>query len=185
VRILGVTASSILKVTSSYESIASATGTGSSGTISFTSIPSTYKHLQIRVIGRSTAGSLNDDINVQFNGDTGSNYSRHYIQGAGGGVSAGGSASQTYIRSANYLTGSTIAANIYGVSIFDIIDYASTTKNKTVSSFGGYSTNGTTDPLLLSSGAWFSTAAINSITLSFGSAIASTGNSFALYGIKG
>jgi len=36
-------------IPTSYESIASATGTGSSNTITLSSIPSTYKHLQLRI----------------------------------------------------------------------------------------------------------------------------------------
>jgi hypothetical protein len=48
VSILGIIASSKLGVPAgAYESIASATGTGSSATITFSSIPSTYQHLQI------------------------------------------------------------------------------------------------------------------------------------------
>ena len=43
-------------VPSSYESIASATGTGSSGTITFSSIPSTYQSLQLRVSCINTTG---------------------------------------------------------------------------------------------------------------------------------
>lgn len=167
-----------------YESIATVTPTlGTS--VTFSSIPSTYKSLQIRVIGRSTAAGLNDDINIQFNGDTAANYSRHFIQAASGAVSAGGAASQTLIRFANFLTGTTALASTYGVSIFDIVDYASTSKNKTVRAIGGYDKNDTAGILSLGSGAWLSTAAITSITLSFSSAIGATNNSFALYGIKG
>jgi hypothetical protein len=182
--IIGTLASSVQKITGSFESIATVTPT--SGTsVTFSSIPSTYKSLQIRIIGRSTAVSLNDDINVQFNGDTASNYSRHYIQAASGSVSVGGAASQTLIRFANFLTGSTALATTYGVSIFDIIDYASTTKYKTVRAIGGYDKNDSVGVLILGSGLWMSTSAVTSMTLSFGSAISSSGNSFALYGIKG
>jgi len=60
----------------SYESIASASGTGSSGTITFSSIPSTYTHLQIRGIGRNSYPST--QVNVRFNSDTGSNYAIVY-----------------------------------------------------------------------------------------------------------
>jgi len=64
-----------IPITGDYESIATAIGTGSSGTITFGSIPSTYKHLQIRSIQRVASG--NAYIKVQFNNDTNSNYTYH------------------------------------------------------------------------------------------------------------
>ena len=67
---------------SSYESIATATGTGSSATITFSSIPSTYEHLQIRFTGKGT-GSAEVDTSIRFNSDTGSNYAWHQVYGYG------------------------------------------------------------------------------------------------------
>ena len=69
---------------SSFESIATATGTGSSGVITFSSIPSTYKSLQIRYMSKDTNASdgvLNPKI--QFNSDTGNNYAYHELRGDG------------------------------------------------------------------------------------------------------
>ena len=83
-----------------FESIASATGTGSSDSITFTSIPGTYQHLQISGISRSTNASVGlANLTIRFNSDTtNSNYS---YQGFGGDCSspyAGGSAnSQMYL----------------------------------------------------------------------------------------
>ena len=65
-------------IPSSYESIASATGTGSSKTITFSSIPSTYASLQIRINGFT---SSSDNWNIRINGDSGTNYTTHYIVG--------------------------------------------------------------------------------------------------------
>jgi hypothetical protein len=180
-RILGVTASSILKVTSSYESIATATGTGSSGTITFTSIPSTYKHLEIRVIAFNTTGGA---LTAQINSDTGANYARHRLVGNGSTVTAAGTASTTNI----YLAPQT--ADMDGtnplVSILNITDYASTTKNKTFRSLGGIDKNNTTGKIELVSGLWMNTSAITSISISGDSGGNFTTNStFALYGIKG
>ncbi len=73
-------------------------GTGSAGTISFTSIPQTYKHLQIRSIARDTyndGSSILLDLQMQFNGDTGSNYTKHILTGTGSSATASGSASRT------------------------------------------------------------------------------------------
>lgn len=167
---------------SSYESIATATGTGSSGTITFSSIPSTFKHLEIRGLGKSSsAGSTYINVNIRFNGDTGANYAYHYLQADGTSVYASGTASST---SAEYVGQATLnSANAPAGNLISILDYASTTKNKTLRSFVGNDNNGTGRPHL-GSGLWISTAAISSISLIIGSGNFTTDTTFALYGIK-
>jgi hypothetical protein len=164
---------------SSYESIATATGTGAASTLTFSSIPGTFKSLQIRCIAGDTAGSL---ITLRFNSDTGSNYAYHWMRGNGTTATASGAATQTQISFAGYAWGT---SPTMGVSIIDIIDYASTTKAKTSKSFWGNDDN-STGTVYLSSGLWTSTAAITSISLiNNGANNFSTATSFALYGIKG
>ena len=169
----------------SFESIASATGTGSSETITFSSIPSTYQHLQIRAIIRNTSTSTSSKM--QFNSDTGSNYTQHEIQGTGSAASAGGAVTQTSMLAFRPAV-SSATADCMGVTIIDIHDYASTSKYKTVRSFFGADTNAgsTTDRILLTSGLWLSTSAINTITFSLAASNNfTTSTTFALYGIKG
>lgn len=166
-----------------FESIASATGTGSSGNITFSSIPGTYQHLQIRLIGRDGAGTGTSNFGIQINSDTGSNYTRHNLRGNGSSATAGGSTSTSSI-SASLLPLSNQTANIMGVSIVDIHDYASTSKYKTVRVFGGVDLNGS-GTVELDSGLWMSTSAITSITLIPGWTTWTTNTTIALYGIKG
>ncbi len=118
----------------SFESIATATGTGSSGTITFSSIPSTYKHLQIRGISRSTdSGSSTYESNITLNGQTAySNYAYHVLAGNGATASASGWGSGTDRLYAIQNALNSMTAAIMGVSIIDIHDYATTTKNKTI-----------------------------------------------------
>ena len=167
----------------SYESIATATGTGSSGTITFSSIPSTYVALQIRGIARTTPLSNVVNFNIRFNGDTGTNYTRHSLIGDGATVSAGGQTAQNSILVYEAGRGANAAANIVGISIIDIHDYASTTKNKTVRIISGSDANDTTGDVALASGLWLSTAAIDSISLVTTSGSWTTQTQFALYGI--
>jgi hypothetical protein len=168
---------------SSYDSIATSTPT--SGTsVTFSSIPSTYKHLQIRILGRTDYASTNDSVTVRFNSDTGSNYSYHAIQGAAGGVSAAGVASTTGILLNNGLAGSESGSSIFGADIIDIHDYSSTSKNKTVRAFNGRENNTSVSVIGIRSGAWYSTSAVTSVTLIF-NGNAQSGSVFALYGIKG
>jgi hypothetical protein len=191
--ILGITASSILKETTSYSSIASATGTGSSGAIVFSSIPSTYKHLQLRWIAKDTFGpgfSGVYSIDFQFNSDTGSNYSCHRIVNESTSLYSYGQANQTTIQNITGITPTaTYLNNIMGVGILDIYDYSSTTKYKTVRSLSGGDTNSTVSgeegQLCLASGAWRNTNAITSISIRPAITAFTTTSTFALYGIKG
>ena len=168
-------------IPSSFESIATATGTGSSGTITFSSIPSTYKSLQIRM----NLLMNGDHIDLTFNGDTGSNYTEHYLGGDGSTVYAGAAAGNPSTRI--YLNGLLKAPSLTYpyVGILDMDDYASTTKNKTIRYFGGINTNEASGEIILNAGSYMSTSAITSITLTNPSVNFSTNTKISLYGIKG
>ena len=174
-----------------FESIQTATGNGSSSTITFSSIPSTYKHLQIRSLYISTAGS-NDRQNmlVKFNSDTTSTLPAHFLRGRSDGV-AGYSDFRSSGNFVLWYSGYSSPSQSYligGVSIIDIHDYTSTIKNKTVRSFTGADDNNSVSGgsgIVLDSALWESTSAINSITLTSPSGNFATGSVFSLYGIKG
>jgi len=167
-----------------YESIATTTLGSSQTTISFTSISSSYKHLQLRVFARATSGD-NPNSPIQFNGDTGANYRAHYLGGAGSGNAFAGDmgASQTS-GNLGWFSGSTQGASIFGTAIVDILDYANTNKYKTVRSLDGADNNGS-GLLGLWSSLWMSTSAINRIDISPASGQWAQYTSIALYGIKG
>lgn len=168
---------------SSYESIATATGTGSSAVITFSSIPSTFKHLQIRYIGRTTNSATERNYYIRLNSDSGSNYAYHRLYGTGSTVGAEGYATQTEAYCSSSMPGALVASNIIGVGITDLLDYASTSKNKTLRTIHGYDSNGTGN-INISSGVWLSTSAVDTITLTLGSGNWTTESDFALYGIK-
>lgn len=160
---------------SSFESIATATG---SGNFSFTSIPSTYQHLQLRIHFTTTNTGM--PLGIRFNNDSSSLYAYHKLTGSGISVEAGANINDNYI---GLFYGNGFVATQPNVAIIDIHDYASTSKNKTVRSFAGNDVNGSGGMIYLESGLWRSTSAINRIDSTF-----LTGNSnvsIALYGIKG
>jgi len=165
-------------------------GTGSSATITFSNIPQTYQHLQLRWISKNT-GTVEgiQTISVQFNSDTAGNYITHYLRGNGSTASAtSSSTSETNISLlAAGTTNSTSLSNTMGAGILDIHDYKSTTKNKTIRSFYGNDANiASTDfRATLASGLWINTSAITSITLTSSANNFTTSSSFALYGFKG
>jgi hypothetical protein len=165
----------------SFESIATASPT-SGYSVTLGSIASTYKHLQLRIHFMSSSASMSD-VYLNFNSDGGNNYARHRLIGNGSAASASGNASDTLI---GVIANNTSApgSTIPRVAIVDIADYASTTKNKTVRSFGGFDSNSANGVVGLWSGLWMNTNAITSITVGVFQEFASN-TKISLYGIRG
>jgi hypothetical protein len=169
-------------VANSYESIATANGNGSATSFTFSSIPQTYTHLQLRFISRVASASY---ALVSFNGDTSaSNYTWHELAGNGSAASAGGATTGTFPGCVvNNAAGGT--SGIYSAAVFDLLDYTNTNKYKTARSLAGVDKNGS-GALALNSNLWLSTSAVTSLSITFNGGFAiETGSQFALYGIKG
>ena len=173
--ILGIIASSMQGAVGAYESIQTSNPSAAS-TLSFSSIPSTFKHLQIRFATKGTSDGTG--LRIQFNGDTGSNYYLHFISGDGSAASAGA----TGLSQSGSIGLISSTTNVQSVGVVDILDYLSTNKYKTVRSLYGFDANGS-GYVRLGSSLWSATpAAITSITI-FPTSGTITG-SFALYGVK-
>jgi hypothetical protein len=197
----GVIASGIsgnLVSPSSFESIATANISTETNIITFSSIPSTYRHLQLRAVTRSSLNNTSigqSQYKIQFNGDTGANYSWHTLLGNGSTVSG----NQTG-TSQNQIPGDQPWGNPNSLgsgrslspTIIDILDYQNTNKNKTIRIMMGFDVNSTStnQAFTFRSGAWYNTSAITSITLdatagAFSDAPFGANTQWALYGIKG
>jgi hypothetical protein len=165
-------------VAGSYDSLASVTvGATAQASITFSGIPQTYAHLQVRGI-LLTSGATNPTY--QFNGDTTSgNYAGHHLWGTGSAAQANNQSGFSYF---NYNP----SASYPSAFIMDILDYTSTAKNKTTRILAGSDTNGGTSEIALWSGLYFPSipAAITSITLLGAGANFTQYSSFALYGVK-
>ena len=157
-----------------FESIATVTLGSAASNIEFTSIPSTFQHLQIRFL---VLGASVGDIGTQFNGVTGFEYTRHFLQGNGSAASAGGAGGVTDIFTASFGTSSGP-----GAGVVDLLDYASTTKAKTLRAFTGYDANGS-GVVRIQSGLWTATSAVTSVKM-FGTQNFAQHSTFALYGVK-
>ena len=153
-------------------------GSAGAANITFSSIPSTYKHLQLRYMDLSTSSA--GDMRLQFNTDTASNYSRHVLYGTGAVASAGGTANSDYV-----LVGQSGDSTYASVGVIDILQYADTNIYKTVRTLNGYDVNGAGGYAVLASGSWRSTAAITSIKIFISGNSFNQYSQFALYGIKG
>ena len=171
-------------VPTSYESIDTVTvGSGGSASVSFTSIPADYTHLQVRGILRSTRALSQAGVLFRLNSDTGSNYSFHGLLGDGSGAFSNGSTNDTYINMGEFPAGNA-SSGIFGAFVVDILDYKDTNKYKTVRLSTGQDRNGAGE-INLRSGNWRNTNAITSITILESISNMAEFSSFALYGIKG
>jgi hypothetical protein len=154
--------------------------TTTASSIVFSDIPADYKHLQIRTIARSNGSATN--ICLTFNGDTNNAnyYARHLLYGDG---------TSALTLSGQTLTGITTGSvspnttSLVAPNIIDLLDYSNSSKNKTLRSLGGYDANGS-GFIILASGLWMNTAAINSINITCFSGSFTEHTQFALYGIK-
>ena len=164
-----------------FESIATATPSGTSS-ITFSSIPSTYSHLQIRasLVNASNGGTMRG----RFNGVTSNLYGEHYLEGSGSTVTAGADSSQTYMYLAYITTGAVNSSSNAAAFIMDVLDYANTNKNKTVRVLAGSDNNTTNGTINFISSLFRDTTAISSLTLDMSGINFSAGTTFALYGIK-
>jgi hypothetical protein len=190
--VLGIIASSNQQgrsgVVGSYDALATITvPSGGLASLTIASIPAGYQHLQIRAIGQSTRATFgNDQMTMRINGDTGSNYSSHILTGDGAGASSSGVSSQTSIN-LSFKLGTTVSG-AFGAFIIDVLDYAKTTKNKTIRTLAGVDINGTIagygGEVQLSSGGYYSTNAITSFTFTPSNGNFTQHSQFALYGIK-
>ena len=157
---------------------------GGSSSITFSGIPTGYKHLQLRLTGRITrSGEASDFFTIRYNSDTGSNYAWHALEGSGATTYSEGGGGTSLPRNGD-IAASTAASGIFGVGVIDVLDYNNTNKYKTTRSFTGRDANGS-GWVWFGSSLWMNTSAINSITF-----IPTYGTDFqqhtqiALYGVK-
>jgi len=152
--------------------IASATATGSTSSVEFTSIPQTFTHLQIRVFAKTASTGAFDSISMNINGGLGE--ARHDVYGTGSAVGSSNAATSFFI----YIG----ATAQFGVGIVDILDYTNTNKTKVSRSICGVDNNGS-GLAALTSGLELNTTAITSLTFIAGVPNLAAGSRFDLYGI--
>jgi hypothetical protein len=152
-----------------YVALATNTVTGSAvANYTFSSIPGTYTDLVLVVDG--TTSSL-EDITVQYNGDTGTNYSITYMSGSGTAAASGRQSNANQIT-LGYL------GTVQGGTIFQFMNYSNTTTYKTALARANVSNWSVAAKV----GLWRSTAAITSIKLAHPNTFL-VGTTFSLYGI--
>lgn len=180
--ILGIVSSSTrqgLEI-GSYESIATLTTAGS--TLTFSNIPQTYKHLQIRFVGKNSNTTYQYVyLTMRLNSDTGANYDCHsmYATGSSIGSMYNGTYTDQMIIGPLISSGGGMSSQNSNPVIIDILDYTNTNKFKVIRALGGFDGNSPGE-IRLASGQWKNTAAITSVSLNG----ADVQVNAALYGIK-
>jgi hypothetical protein len=171
-----------------FESIATITVGTATSTVTFSSIPATYTHLQLRSFSQDSRATYGiTETRITFNGDSSAVYARHQLVGDGSTVFSDGVTNFQYMILGDGTFGTTTGGT-FGAGIADILDYANTNKFKTIRQISGVDINGTIagygGRAGLSSGVWRSTSAISSITLLAQNGNFSQYSQFALYGVK-
>jgi hypothetical protein len=169
--------------TSAFDTLGSVVLSATAGSVTFSSIPQTYTHLELRWSYRMTGYSGEaSQAYIYFNGVRNGLYSLHTLRGNGSTATSSGNSglSETYIQ---FGAGSTATANAFGAGVTSILDYTNTSKNKTLRNIGGYENNGS-GSILLNSGLIPITAALTTFVITPQDGSFAQHSSFALYGIK-
>lgn len=171
-----------------YELISTTSVSTATSTITFSSIPSTYKHLQIRFTAKASVTDADERLQMRINNSSSSVYMSHYLQGNGSTVTSGsGTTSHNIMQRLAWIPGQFYEGNQqFASGIIDILDTSSNSKNKTVRTFSGHRPSSYTPYVMLSSGLFADTTTVSSLQFNlFNSNNFVTGTRFSLYGIKG
>jgi hypothetical protein len=168
-----------------YESIATVlVGPAGASNISFTSIPSTYKHLQLRMYNRTNRsynGNTVDAVNIKLDGNL---YTKLHRLAGDGSAAYSGVATDGFYTAQNGSSGTTNPG--WGAQVFDLLDYSNTNKNKVGRLIGGFDPSIGGGYVQLSSWLWATTTTPTSIDIySVTDSSFYQYSSFALYGIRG
>jgi hypothetical protein len=159
--------------TATYIALANLTLSSGDSSITFSSIPATYRDLVLVVSGSSTGGGF---FAMKLNSSA-TGYSRIAMAGNGSTTTSYTGGSSEYID-----TGFAIGANNSFVHISNFIDYSATDKSKSVLVRGNTPANTANQPIAAGYFRWDSNNAINSIEVFMGNNFDS-GTTFSLYGI--
>lgn len=159
---------------STYTPIATTTLGSAASSVTFSSISGTYTDLILVFSGQFSAAGK--QIALQFNSDTGTNYSATNLGGTGSAAESTRDSNKGYMP-----LGYMPTANAQLTSVLQIMNYSNTTTNKTAlarsNDAGGY--------VSAVVGLWRSTSAITSVTaLAYTGANFNSGSTFTLYGVK-
>jgi hypothetical protein len=138
-------------------------GSGGQASITFSSIPSTYTDLCVKISARTNRASAVDSLGFYYNGDaTAARYTGRVLFGTGSTV--GSTAPSPVNDETMFIAGNTATASTFGSTELYIPNYAgSTQKSGSIDSVG--ETNATTARMNIAAVLYDQTTAITSITI--------------------
>lgn len=162
-----------------YEPLATTTLSSTATDVTFSSISSLYTDLVL--VMNIFVSSDGEAPQLQFNSDTGTNYSTTFFEGNG---TSG--ASYRWTSRANIELSYNIGGNSTSPQpiICNVMNYSNTTTNKSVLSRWNSASGGTYPGVNTSVSLWRSTSAINAIKIFPGAGNFNSNSTFTLYGIK-
>lgn len=162
-----------------YEPIATATASGSSGTVTFSSIPQTYTDLILVMKLGYTSGGHYAIVRANGDSDGNANYGNTYVLGTGGGASSGRNGGLSGYYSSFGITGDT---TLNFMSVMHIFNYSNTTTFKTALTRDNLAGSGAE---AVAACRRTNTNAITSLEIKgTSSSVFASGSTFTLYGIK-
>ena len=168
-----------MPATNTYDSIQSYTLTSATNIVTFGSVPQTYTDLIL--VSNFATSVVNEDAYVQFNSDTGNNYSRTHVRGNGSTAGSSRASNQPFIPIDIDSSGTTLSTGIQATT--HIMNYSNSTTFKTIICRSG-TTGGSFTGTTLLIGLWRSTNAITTIDVKATGGNFVVGSTFSLYGIK-
>jgi hypothetical protein len=157
--------------TPTYTALATVTLGSSASSVTFSSIPATYRDLILVSKPIATSGAIESAL--RFNSDSGTNYSVAVMFGTGSTTGSFGGAGSTYVSLVDAITSGN------NISIAQVMDYSATNKHKTIllrRDFPGEAT-------AASAGRWANTVAITTVSITALSSTYAAGSTFNLYGV--
>jgi hypothetical protein len=184
---LGILAASGAAAAGAMELISTQVLSSSASSVTFSSIPQDFKHLQIRYLAKNSSGGA--DIDVRFNnlgagGGAEAIYARHDLRGTGSAVQ---SSASTFLSAVTLRDGQATSSgtSIFAAGVIDILDYANSAKNPVLRAFYGQNGSGVGNRVYLASGIYPGATPVTSLQLTqFANSFVS-GSRFSIYGIKG
>jgi hypothetical protein len=164
-----------------YKAIASQVLSSSTASVTFSSIPSTYTDLVLKVSSRTDVASVSSSFYIYYNSTSVSSGSYTFIQGNGASAVSGRDSAQTWAYLAG-TGGSSVTANTFAASEFYIPNYASAVAHQAVG-FDATENNATTGYLRFAASLFGASTAITSLIIAANSANFVSGSRFDLYGI--
>jgi len=159
---------------------------GDSASVTFSTIPQIYRHLELWITARVTEATTNDYIRIRFNGDTAAHYDFQHSTGTGTSNVTSSSMAQTSLIVANVPGTSAARSTQAGCGIARILHYTNTTweKQVLVHNASVWDTTAGAAQMDIEGGAWRSAAAITQIDLIPAANNIKAGSIFTLYGVR-